>query len=580
MRKSSIRTSAFKKCSEILPTYEVIGFYEKAVPIYIVNLKCEITSADRMPIIHDTLLRLLHQGMDINIVVNFLGLQETPEIVESARLDLASIDLIKKNTNELTEKGRWYLSENGLEQNKQIYFTIEIDGMTGKYEKNGKFVSSKNLAGQNISELYMTIPQPDIHNINKEEIRNLFLKNRDKEMRDKNQKVSDILAISSIKVEYRRVNCIVLKKEKDDFKVLVFDRNTHVADYDGLLEDGIRGENTLANISINPYFVDNELKLADDLELTFSQMIDSEFGRDYYDNLIFDAKRSITMFMPILSYMIIKDDMIDILVEKAKRGVKVKIFLTGSIEDSDSFQQRQISRLASIKIENFSVQHIPYYMESIIFIDDYSGLLTEYNRVSLSDENEIYSICERYSKISSTDFVTISNKTGKCFSNSEYDVYKYTDKTSLRNNLIEIIDSLYPLETQLRKKYGHFIRRTDSEEFSEVENVLNSNLAKSEADFKNFSSNLNKMLYEPIPNKNNIFFSKLKIDKPDLYTAIDKIRVYRNSIEHRKLDPRQKPVYEQYLKEDLGGRAPLLVEGGFLILQGKIIQELHSAICK
>src|SRR5699024_9174067 len=124
--------SAFKKCSEILPTYEVIGFYEKAIPIYIVNLKCEITSADRMPIIHDTLLRLFHQGMDINIVVNFLGLQETPEIVESARIDLASIDLIKKNTNELTEKGRWYLSENGLEQNKQIYFTIEIDGMTGK----------------------------------------------------------------------------------------------------------------------------------------------------------------------------------------------------------------------------------------------------------------------------------------------------------------------------------------------------------------------------------------------------------------------------------------------------------------
>jgi len=156
----------------------------------------------------------------------------------------------------------------------------------------------------------------------------------------------------------------------------------------------------------------------------------------------------------------------------------------------------------------------------------------------------------------------------------------YEDRNQLVNDMTEIMDSFYDLESHIRKRYGYFIRTMDSEEFTEIENVKKPKISNTESSFKNFTSNLNKLFYEPIPNKNKFFFGKLQNDFPDLFVAIDRIRVYRNSIEHRELDPRQKMLYEQYLKEDLNGRSPLLVKDGYAILQGKIMQKLHESICK
>lgn len=580
MRNSEIRTTALKKSMGILPSYEVIGFYEKAAPIYVVKLKCEITSADKFPIVHDTLLRLLQQEMSIEVIPQFLGLDETPEIVTKAWMDLASSDIINHRTNKLTDSGRLYLSENRLEMNKQMYFTIEIDGITGEYGKNRrKLVSTKNLAGQNITELYMNTSQPAIEYLKKGHVRELFNKNCDDDMKDKNQKISDILSIENINVDYRRVNCVVLRKGDNDFKVVTFDRNIPLPNYDSPLEDEINGENTLANILINDYLADDSMKLSRKLGLSLEKIVNDEFVKDTYDNLIFDATRSIILIVPIMSYSMLKDDIIDTLLEKSKRGVKIELYLSGNIDGSDSFQQKQISKLAAIKIDNFKIGHIPNYMENIVYVDSYKGLLIDYRKVNLSGAEPFYVIDECGAEISQENFKVIEKRINQFFADSNVDIYKYTSNEQLRQDIKEIINALYPLESFIRNQYGLFIRNSDSDEFSEIANALQSNLAKDEGSFKNFTSNLNKLLYESIQNRNYIFFKKIKHDYPKIFKAIDRNRIYRNSIEHRKLDPRQAITYKAYLLEDLQGRSPLLVDGGYLILQGKIIQYLREAIC-
>lgn len=566
---------------ETIPSYEVVGFYEKAAPIYVVKLKCEITSADRLPIIHDTLLRLLHQKMDLELIPDFLGLSDTPEIIEKAWADLASAEIIHHRTNELTDSGRRYLSENKLEMNKRIYFTIEIDGITNEYGKNSnRLINSKNLAGQRIDELRVGIPQPVIQYLKKGKIRELFKENLSGDLEEKNQKLSDVLSIDNINVNYRRVYCVVLKKGLKDFRVVTFDQNNHIPDYDRSLEDDIDSEYTLANVLINDYLQDNDKKILKEIKLSLNKVIDNQFIKDAYDNLIFESKRSITMIVPIMSFSMLKDDMIETLIDKSKIGVSVNLYLTGQIDAADSFQQRQITKLARIKRDNFWINHIPNYMENVVFVDDYKGVIIDYKKVPLPNNEKYYIIDEKGSEISQKEFVVIDEKISQIIDDSDDNTFKYTSKEQLNNDMKDIINSLYSVESFLRKKYGALLRHSDSEDFAEVENVLKSSLAKNESLFKNFSSNLNKLLFEPIPNKNRFFFRELKSNYPKLFYAIDRNRVYRNSIEHRKLDDsRQQASYKQYLLEDLNGRSPLLVDDGYLILQGKIVQKLHEAIC-
>lgn len=581
MRKSDIRTSAYFKSMEIIPSYEVVGFYEKAAPIYVVKLKCEITSADRLPIIHDTLLRLLHQKMDIEEIPKFLGLSDTPEIVTKAWAELASAEIIHHRTNELTDSGRLYLSENKLEMNKRIYFTIEIDGITNEYEKNkNRFINSKNLAGQRIDELRVNIPQPIIQHLEKRKIREIFEATLKGDLEEKNQKLSDVLSIENININYRRVYCVVLKKGPDDIRVVSFDKNNYMPEYDRPLEADINSENTLANVSINDYLQDNQIRILNKVELSLEKVVDKQFIKDAYDNLIFESKRSIKIVVPIMSFSMLKDDMIETLVNKSNMGINVDLYLSGQLKNVDSFQQRQIAKLASIKKDNFQINHIPKYMENVVFIDGYKGILIDYKKVPLSNSQDHYIIDERGAEISQKEFSLVENEISQILNSSDDDTFKYTSKDQLQSDIKDIIDSLYAIDTVLRNKYGSFLRQTDSEDFSEVENVLKSSLAKNESSFKNFSSNLNKLLFEPIQNKNRIFFSEIKSSYPKLFYAIDRNRIYRNSIEHRKLsDPRQQIAYEEYLLEDLQGRSPLLVDDGYLILQGKIVQKLHEALC-
>ena len=580
MRRIKIRTGAFNKCSEILPTYDVIGFYEKAAPVYILTLRCEITSVDRLPIIHDTLLRLFKQKMGVETIPEFLGLSDTPEILETARIDLASEDMIDHRTNKLSERGRNYLLENGLDQNKQVYFTVEIDGITGKYTRKSKLVGSKNLANQNITELFMRISQPNIQSLDKEKVRTLFFESRDEDMVMKKQKIADVLSIQNIRIDYRRLYCIILRKGETDFKVLTFDRNIHTQEYDSFLEEELSGNNTLATVCIDTYLADSTLKCLSGTTLTLEQTIEEEYIRDFYDNLIFEAKRSIEIVLPTISYMMIKDEIIDYLENRAKLGVKVTIYLTGSLQGGDAFQRKQISKIASIKNENFSVQHIPNFMENIVFIDDYTGIIIDYVKIPVSVDQQRNIISESGAIINFDFFNKVKKKIIKLISNLDDNIFVYEDRNQLVNDMTEIMDSFYDLESHIRKRYGYFIRTMDSEEFTEIENVKKPKISNTESSFKNFTSNLNKLFYEPIPNKNKFFFGKLQNDFPDLFVAIDRIRVYRNSIEHRELDPRQKMLYEQYLKEDLNGRSPLLVKDGYAILQGKIMQKLHESICK
>ncbi|MGY0354236.1 hypothetical protein ACWY2R_07075 [Enterococcus avium] len=578
MKNYEIRSTAILNSLKLLPSYEFAGFYELAAPVYIVRLLCEITSSEKMPIIHDTVIRLLHHGMEFDHIPPFLGLNSSEEIVKNAWMDLATAELINHRTNKLTDTGRMYIRENRLELNKQIDFTVEIDAVTGKYMKNEKnLIKNRNLVAQNIGLLHKTVEAPTIQGIDKDAVKELFKLNMDKEYKNQKQKILDVLYVKKSYVQYRRVSCVVLINREGDIKISTYDRNIPLVQYDSLLEDEVTTENSLASIRIDNYLADNSLKQIQCLSLKISSLIDGEYIRDIYDRLFFEATRSIFLVIPLVSGAMFREDMIDLIVDKASRGTHIEIFFSGKIDTTNQYQKKQITRIAGINKKNIIVNHIPNAMENIVFTDGYKGVIIDFLKKDIPESDLKYLVTEAGAKISSKEFKHIKETIENSLNLSDDDVYKYKDKTNLRKDMNQLLERLYPFESMLRKHYGKVWRDNESTEFPEITQLRNIPLAKDVNSFRAFLSSLNKLFFESLPNK-QMLFRNIKNDYPTLFKAIDRIRVYRNSLEHSNLKPNQTDLYEQYLLEDLAGRAPLLVDGGFLIIQGRIMQYLDEAI--
>ena len=70
-------------------------------------------------------------------------------------------------------------------------------------------------------------------------------------------------------------------------------------------------------------------------------------------------------------------------------------------------------------------------------------------------------------------FNKVKKKIIKLISNLHDNIFVYEDRNQLVNDMTQIMDSFYDLESHIRKRYGYFIRTMDSEEFTEIENVKN-----------------------------------------------------------------------------------------------------------
>lgn len=115
----------------------------------------------------------------------------------------------------------------------------------------------------------------------------------------------------------------------------------------------------------------------------------------------------------------------------------------------------------------------------------------------------------------------------------------------------------------------------DSDLITDIEPVT------SEGEYQAFITRMYKALYENTakgyPDRGS-FFKEFKEDWPDLFNAINRIRVYRDYSLHLDVSEGTKVTYLKYLEVDLGSPDPSALPDGWFALQQAVLDELLYAV--
>lgn len=76
----------------------------------------------------------------------------------------------------------------------------------------------------------------------------------------------------------------------------------------------------------------------------------------------------------------------------------------------------------------------------------------------------------------------------------------------------------------------------------------------------------------------NVFYTKFRQDFPDLFHALNRIRVFRNDVDHIILNEKVQTVFDKYIEEDLLGRTLSQVQEPWFVLQQVVLDEVFVAL--
>jgi hypothetical protein len=102
--------------------------------------------------------------------------------------------------------------------------------------------------------------------------------------------------------------------------------------------------------------------------------------------------------------------------------------------------------------------------------------------------------------------------------------------------------------------------------------------------FRSFLVTINMLTVEDIEatakraKKKDFFFVTMRTLTPSLFDALHRVRVYRNSFAHNKLNPEVERNRDEYLSRDLGAVKVTLTAEECMILQQIILDELFFAV--
>ena len=87
-----------------LPGYELVGYIEVGVPVFIRTLHCLEISKKPLPVIEEFVLRLSNLGINKDEINDILGIDSS--LVTEAWWNLVHKDLIDLKTNHVSETGQ------------------------------------------------------------------------------------------------------------------------------------------------------------------------------------------------------------------------------------------------------------------------------------------------------------------------------------------------------------------------------------------------------------------------------------------------------------------------------------------
>ncbi len=549
------------------PDYKIINIEEFGFPIFKKEIVCLATISKGMPVVMDFTLKLLNLKYDLNTIAQLLAIDY--ELVKHAAYDLELNNMISLKTFQLTDEGREYIQNNRYESMKRVNLPICIDSYSGYVNKDKNYVSNKSAKALNLNTIKPLIDKKENSIINGHIIKRILKQYIQETNSDYEGELVEIVKYREKPSEYRRLFIAILESPQSQLRYIVYDKNVKLDHMENLLHSADEAGISFYNIKSSNYLKD--LKDA---------VLPSEFKKykdnylDLFDSEFLNHDHSIIYYsIPLLSLYKIEDDWLNSLESYLKRKLKVAIKFTGIPYPSPYFKNKvlKILYLESKYNEYLSVSHSITFEYAYIFFDDKNGYFDKIDLYELDLKSNPYCIKHEILEINS---LPISGP------NVQIEIEPYSAK-ELKDDIAEMQKRVKDLDTEMEEIFG-LNWLLDGQILNEPK-LKSLELATNQEKFSNFTKLLNASLVEVIQKVgktqeiNNYFFNEFKANFPQLFDALNRLRVYRNSMQHNDLDEKNLNAYKEYVEKDLNGQFPEFIENGYLYLQRVIIKEILEA---
>lgn len=557
------------------PDYKIINIITAGFPIFKKSVVCLATLQKGLPVVMDFTLKLLNLGLNKNQIAKLLAIDEV--LINNAFYDLEQNNMYDAKLNKLTDDGRKYISTNKYESLQRVELPIIVDGYSGYIQKSRNHISNRNAKSLNLNTL-----EPILKKHNNDSIQGRYLKQILKEYITENNldyegELVEIVKVINKETEYKKMHIVIMESSDRKCKLVVYDRNTKVDYLESLLykadEIGIKffTDKTI-DLFLNEVNENKNLNVSvEEANEEIFNILDSRLFNNDYNQIYFD--------IPIIEAYEINDEWIRDLERYLKRNLSVKIRFNGPKYPTTYIKNRVYDIIAlSQKYKNLELEHSINYEYAKVIFDKNSGYVDKVKKYNLPLINNSSCITHNFFVINKVDSKLVEQ------SNTICDVNFISSNNELKRITRNIIEAAKSLDIEMEGCYG--VGWLDNGEFLNEYNFDNLKLANSVKNFSDFTKNLNASMVEVIEKigKNmgidKYYYNEFQTYYPDLFYALDRLKVYRNSMQHNDLNSHNLEKYLKYIEIDLNGSFPEFHPKGYLILQSAILNDIYNAILK
>ena len=274
---------------ELLSGYKQIALVDVAIPIYFLDISCFCNKIETLPVIQDTLLRLIDQKFKLTDIPKIMGLENDIEIFEKAFYDLLYYEVIKKN-GIISEVGRDYLKDEQLNRFIKLEKKVCVDGLSGEIilSNHQRYANERNLRETGTLTLKTQIKRPTLKRLDFFKVKKILNEANDKEQ------VIDILKVNRIRVNYKRAQLAVhvSTTSQDSVQLLLFDRAIRLSEYDDLIDETQLSDLVNLNMEAGNFFSSDSIVRFKGISDQFEKVV-KEDAIERFDRLIFEAKKEL-----------------------------------------------------------------------------------------------------------------------------------------------------------------------------------------------------------------------------------------------------------------------------------------------
>lgn len=553
------------------PDYEIVNIEEIGLPIFKKNVTCLATFNKRLSDVLEFTLKLLALKYEEKTIAKMLALDE--ELIKHAIYDLDALDMIDFKTLAVTEEGRKYLQKNSYETLKKIELPININSYSGYIREDKNYTSNKNAKNLNLNTIKPLLDVQNNQSIEAYRVKKILKDYMKKANSDLEVDLVGIVGYSKKSTQYMKLSLVVLNSPTNEVRLIVYNSNNKLNELEHKLIDADEaGIRIFKEVPVDFFNKVKKIMIQGSTKSSQNSNYIDILSHEYFgmDNQLLDY------VVPLINLYTIDSDWILTLERYLGRKMKVSIKFVGESYPS-AYIKNRVLEILKLKEKYPKFINITHDIEY-----EYASLMINSREIYV-DELEEFNLGLK-ANLKTVKHVTVCYEGEKLLRENKIniEVHCYKDKNEMNLEIEKLIRLSKELDATMEDYYG--LTWLSNGQILNQAKLLDFNLAKTESNFSEFTKGLTSSFVEVLSvvgreqGMSNYMFDDFKERFPVLFKALNRLRVYRNSMQHNDLDEKNRKAYLEFLKEDLNGQFPEFISKGYLHLQRYILEEILNAV--